>query len=142
MDLSDWRLDLQCLVFLIWKMREFDKLLMKESCNIQQFNIYWIIGNFLEKIILRKLYALNFKWLLRNFRLLEWGNGQVVVKSWKLQQKYGWQSVIWWPHQHDWSICIYIRISETDSKWNLRKGKWLQTSSSNFKGNSWWKFLS
>ena len=45
-------------------MREFDKLPMKESYNSQQFNIYWILGNFLEKVILRKLYTLKFKSLL------------------------------------------------------------------------------
>ena len=72
--------DLKCLVFLILKMREFDKLLMKESYNIQQFNIYWILENFLEKIFHRKLYALNFKWLLWDFSLRAWASGQVKIQ--------------------------------------------------------------
>ena len=112
-------LDLKRLVFLIWQMREFDKLPMKESYNSQQFNIYWILGNFLEKVILRKLYTLKFKSLLWDFSLLAWGYGQVMVKSLKLQQRYIWPSVIWWPHQYGWPVCK----TEADSKCYLRKRK-------------------
>ena len=42
-------------------MREFHKFLMKEPYKTQQFNIYWILEKLLEKIILRKMYALYFK---------------------------------------------------------------------------------
>ena len=115
--------DLKCLMFLIWQMREFHKLLMKESYNIQQFNIHWILGNFLEKIILRKLYALYFKWLLWDFNLRPLEYGQFIVKSWKLQRRYVWPSVIWYPHQHSWSICICNCISETGSKSDQQKRK-------------------
>ena len=115
--------DLKCLMFLIWQMREFHKLLMKESYNTEQFNIYWILGNFLEKIILRKLYALYFKWLLWDFNLRPLEYGQFIVKSWKLQQRYVWPGVNWYPHQHSWIICIWICISETGSKSDQQKRK-------------------
>ena len=106
---------------------------MKESYNIQQFNIYWILENFLEKMIFRNLYSLNLKWLLWDFSLRPWEYGQFVVKNWNLHQRHAWLSFIWWPHQNGSSICIYICISETDSKCYLQKRKvtlklYLQTS--------------
>ena len=40
-------------------------------------NIFWILGNLVEKIILKKLHALN----LKAFILPAWGYGRVMVKS-------------------------------------------------------------
>ena len=47
-----------------------ERLLLKESYHIQKFTIYWVLRNFVEKLILTKLYALSFKWLLRDFSVM------------------------------------------------------------------------
>ena len=86
-DLFDWRAGLK---MFIWQMTECHKFLMKEPYNTQQFNIYWILEKFLEKTILRKMYALYFKWLLWDFSLRSLEYGQVMVKSCKLQQRCEW----------------------------------------------------
>ena len=77
-----------------------ERLLLKESYNIQKVTIYWILENFLEKIIFKNPCALSFKWLLRYEILLlwdclssslqVWGFGQDLVNSWNFQQRYVW----------------------------------------------------
>ena len=126
----------------IWRMREFHKFLMKEPYNTQQFNIHWILEKFLEKIILRKMYALYFKWLPRDFSLRSLEYGQVMVKSWKLQERWAWamlfDTLINMVDQYVYTFAYQKLILNLIFK----KWKWLQTSSSNFKGTSWQKFLS
>ena len=133
-DLFDWRTGLK---MFIWQMREFHKFLMKEPYKTQQFNIYWILEKLLEKIILRKMYALYFKWLSRDFSLRSLEYGQVMVKSWKLQERWAWamlfDTLINMVDQYVYTFAYQKLILNLICK----KGKWLQTSSSSFKGTSW-----
>ena len=132
-DLFDWRAGLK---MFIWQMTECHKFLMKEPYNTQQFNIYWILEKFLEKTILRKMYAFYFKWLSWDFSLRSLEYGQVMVKSCKLQQRCEWamlfDTFINMVDQYVYTFAYQKPILNLIFK----KSKWLQTSSSNFKGTS------